>query len=53
MAIEPISSMMTVQAQGSVVQKPQTPVRSERVESSDSSIPAAYRAQYVPSFLVL
>lgn len=41
MAIEPISSMMTVQAQGSVVQRPQPAVRPERVESSDSSIPAA------------
>lgn len=41
MAIEPISSMMTVQAQGSAVQKPQIPARPERVESSDSSVPAA------------
>jgi len=41
MAIEPISSMMTAQAQGSVVQKPQAPIRTERVESAESSIPAA------------
>ncbi len=40
MAIEPISSLMTVQAQGSVVQRPQ-PVQSERVENSNSSVPMA------------
>ena len=42
MAIEPISSLMTVQAQGSAVtQKPQTPVETERPDSSTSSAPAA------------
>ena len=42
MAIEPISSLMTVQAQGSaIVQKPQTPVQTEKPESSTSSAPAA------------
>lgn len=34
MAIEPISSVMTFQAQGSVVQKPQAPVEAEKPESS-------------------
>ena len=43
MAIEPISSMMTVQAQGSVVQKQQAPVQTERPESADSSVRAAER----------
>ncbi len=42
MAIEPISSMMTVQAQGSVVQK-QAPVQPERPEGADSSVRAAER----------
>lgn len=42
MAIEPISSMMTVQAQGSVVQK-QAPVQTERPEGADSSVRAAER----------
>ena len=42
MAIEPISSLMTVQAQGSaMVQKPQTPIQTERPDSSTSSVPAA------------
>lgn len=41
MAIEPISSIMTVQAQGSVVQRPQAPVQTERVESGNSSVPMA------------
>ena len=42
MMIEPISSMMTVQAQGSQVQRTQTPASAERVESSsDSSVQAA------------
>lgn len=41
MAIEPISSMMTVQAQGSVVQRPQPAPQTERVANSDSSVPAA------------
>ncbi|MDE6641786.1 MAG: flagellar protein FlaG [Acetatifactor sp.] len=38
MGIEPISSMMTVQAQGSVVQRTQAPVQTERPESADSSV---------------
>ena len=33
-AIEPISSVMTIQAQGSVVQKPQAPAEAEKPESS-------------------
>lgn len=41
MTIEPISSVMTVQAQGSVVQKPQAPVQAEKPENADSSVPAA------------
>ena len=42
MTIEPISSVMTVQAQGSVVQKPQAPVQTEKPESANSSVqPAA------------
>jgi flagellar protein FlaG len=42
MAIEPISSLMTVQAQGSaIVQKPQNPVQAEKPESSTSSVPSA------------
>ncbi len=41
MTIEPISSVMTVQAQGSVVQKPQAPVQTEKPENADSSVPAA------------
>lgn len=42
MAIEPISSLMTVQAQGSVsVQRPQTSVQTERPDSSTSSVPSA------------
>ncbi len=42
MAIEPISSVMTMQAQGSVVQRTQAPVKTERPESSaTSSVQAA------------
>lgn len=37
MTIEPISSMMTLQTQGSVVQKPQAPVQTDRPENADSS----------------
>lgn len=37
MGIEPISSMMTVQAQGGVVQRTQAPVQTERPENADSS----------------
>lgn len=38
MGIEPISSMMTVQAQGGVVQRTQMPVQTERPENADSSV---------------
>ena len=41
MAIEPISSMMTVQAQGSVVQKTHAPAQAEKPENAESSVPAA------------
>lgn len=41
MGIEPISSMMTVQAQGSAVQRIQTPIQTERVENADSSVQMA------------
>lgn len=41
MGIEPISSMMTVQAQGSVVQRTQAPVQAERPENADSSVQMA------------
>lgn len=37
MTIEPVSSMMTLQTQGSVVQKPQAPVQTDRPENADSS----------------
>lgn len=40
MMIEPIASVMTVQAQGSVVQRPQAPVQTEKPESADSSVQA-------------
>ena len=45
MAIEPISSVMTFQAQGNVVQKPQAPVDAEKPENSSAGATAA--AQYV------
>lgn len=38
MVIEPISSIMTVQAQGSAVQKPQAPAQTEKPESATSSV---------------
>ena len=41
MAIEPISSIMTVQAQGSVVPKPKVPVQEERPDSTTGSVQAA------------
>ena len=41
MAIEPISSVMTVQAQGSVVQKPKAPVQTEKPQSAESSVSEA------------
>lgn len=45
MGIEPISSMMTVQAQGSAVQRPQpqAQTQAEKPESADSSVQAADR----------
>jgi len=40
MAIEPISSLMTVQAQGSaILQKPQTTAHTEKPDSSTSTVP--------------
>ncbi len=41
MAIEPISSVMTFQAQGSVVQKPQVSAEAEKPENSSASTTAA------------
>ena len=41
MAVEPISSVMTFQAQGSVVQKPQTHAEAEKPESSNAGAAAA------------
>ena len=41
MAIEPISSVMTFQAQGNVVQKPQTHAEAEKPENSSASGTAA------------
>ncbi len=41
MTIEPISSMMTVQAQGSAVQKPQAAAPAERPEEISSNVQAA------------
>lgn len=41
MAIEPISSVMTFQAQGNVVQKPQAPAEAEKPESSSANSAAA------------
>ena len=41
MAVEPISSIMTVQAQGSVVPKPRVPVQEERPESMTDSVQAS------------
>ena len=38
MTIEPMASVMTVQAQGSVVQKPQAPVQTEKPENAQSSV---------------
>ncbi len=40
MTIEPISSMMTVQAQGSAVQKPQAAAPAERPEEISSNVQA-------------
>ena len=46
MGIEPISSMMTVQAQGSVVQRTQAPVQTERPENADSSVQMAEQVDH-------
>ncbi len=45
MTIEPISSVMTVQAQGTVAPRPQPPVQAEKPETSGSR--AAPAAEYV------
>lgn len=45
MTIEPISSLMTVQAQGTVSPRPQQPVQAEKPETSSNS--AAPAAEYV------
>lgn len=45
MAVEPISSVMTFQAQGNVVQKPQAPVQTEKPESSSTD--SASAVEYV------
>lgn len=41
MAIEPVSSIMTVQAQGSVVQKPKASAQTEKPESAAGSVQSA------------
>ena len=41
MTIEPISSVMTVQAQGSVIQKPKAPVQVEKPQSAETSVQEA------------
>lgn len=51
MGIEPISSMMTVQAQGSAVQKAQAPVQAEKPESADSSVQAAEKVDQTTSIV--
>ena len=51
MTIEPISSVMTVQAQGSVVQKPQAPVQVEKPENSNSSVQAAEQVDKTTSIV--
>ena len=52
MAIEPISSIMTVQAQGSVVPKAQAPAPAERPESSsNSSVQAAEQVDKTTSIV--
>lgn len=45
MTIEPISSVMTVQAQGTVAPRPQPPTQAEKPETSSTS--AAPAAEYV------
>ncbi len=51
MGIEPISSMMSVQAQGSAVQKTQAPVQAEKPESADSSVQAAEKVDQTTSIV--
>ena len=51
MTIEPISSVMTVQAQGSVVQKPQAPVQTEKPESATSSVQPAEQVDRTTSIV--
>lgn len=51
MTIEPISSLMTVQAQGSVVQKPQAPVQTEKPESANSSVQMAEQVDKTTSIV--
>lgn len=43
MTIEPISSIMTVQAQGSVVPKAQTPAQAEKLEETGVGVQAAQK----------
>ncbi len=49
MGIEPISSMMTVQAQGSATQRTQAPVQTNKPESATSSVPQAERVDMTTS----
>ena len=51
MAMEPISSVMTVQAQGSVVQKPKAPVQMEKPQSAQSSVQAAEQVDKTTSIV--
>ena len=52
MAIEPISSVMTVQAQGSVVQRPKAPVQTEeKPQNAESSVRAAEQVDKTTSIV--
>ena len=51
MAIEPISSVMTIQAQGSVVQKPKAPVQAEKPQSAETSVPEAKQVDKTTSIV--
>ena len=51
MAIEPVSSIMTVQAQGGVVQRPKAPIQTERPESAVSSVQAAEQVDKITSIV--
>ena len=51
MAIEPISSVMTIQAQGSVVQKPKAPVQAEKPQSADTSVQEAKQVDRTTSIV--